>query len=614
MKTSPLRRIAPVRSLWTAAAIIAATINAQPQTGGVPPIYEFEEIVVTASRAPVTVSDLARSVFILQRADIEQLPAHSLQELLQTIHGVDVRQRGPFGIQADVGIRGGTFEQTLVLIDGVRVNDPQTGHHTMNIPLHVNDIERIEVLKGAGSRLFGPNAFDGVINIITRRDEQPRLSAGGLYGDHHLWELNASGSARYGGIGHSVSVAGRQSDGYMHNTDFNMFMASYRAAYNRVHLHTGYIDKAFGANGFYSDAFPDQYEHTKTLFINAAGDWMLGSVSLAPKLSWRMNDDDFMLVRDNPGFYRNLHTTHVYGGELQASHLWGYGLTTVGGEIGRDEIESTNLGTHARTRGGIFVEHQVRPAERLTVVAGGYVSWYSDWGWDFWPGVDIGYQVTQTTRLFGSVGKAFRVPSYTELYYQDPANIGNPSLVPEEAWTYEIGAAARWHGSELSSSVFLRDGASLIDWVRPSADQPWQARNFTSVTTYGIEASAAVRFRDFLRTAPIRRAAVSYAFTESDLDAGAFVSGYVLDHFRHQIVADLSHDLLAGIHNTIVLRYEERKGRKGHILADLRLLRPIGRATATLEVTNLFNTVYSDVRSVPLPGRWLAAGIRLTLL
>ncbi|MDW7759412.1 MAG: TonB-dependent receptor plug domain-containing protein [Acidobacteriota bacterium] len=306
-----------------------------------------EEIVVTAARTPSVFSEAARSVIVIDRAVIETAPVRSVPELLEYALGVDVRQRGPFGVQADLSLRGGTFEQTLVLVDGVKIGDPQTGHHSAILPLTLDDVERVEILKGSGSRLFGPNAFGGAVNIITRKDRETRSRVGAAFGQNGFIGGDVSLAVPLGASGHGLSFSRKRSDGYRENTDFDITTLSYRAslpaAGGEISVFGGHTDKAFGANGFYSDRFPMQWERTRTTFLQSSGEFGRSGLTVVPKVYARWNADEFVLDRNNPAWYRNTHTTHTGGMEIQVSFDSKLGRTAIGGEIGKEGIAVSTL-------------------------------------------------------------------------------------------------------------------------------------------------------------------------------------------------------------------------------------------------------------------------------
>ncbi|MBU1320301.1 MAG: TonB-dependent receptor [candidate division Zixibacteria bacterium] len=593
---------------------LAAMLFALPSFAQEERIYELDTvIVVTAARAPSTFSDLARSVIVIGRSEIEAAPVRSVDELLARALGVDVRRRGTSGVQADVSIRGGTFEQTLFLIDGIKVSDPQTGHHNLDLPVALADIERIEVLKGPGSKLYGPNAMGGVVNIITRQAADELTHVEIATGDFGLFERLATLSYPLGITTHRLTLGRMNSTGYRSNTEFDATTFGYSARVltgaGPISFSARYLDKEFGAYRFYSDLFADEWEATKTLFLSADAKLGIGRAVLSPKLFWRRHKDDFILDRNRPEWYRNRHTTDQYGVELLTSLTSFWGVSTLGAELAGEEIKSTNLGSHFRTRGGLFFEMSLTPIAKLVFVPGATVYHYTNWGWNIWPGIDMGYQLSPHARLFFTVGKSFRVPTYTELHYQSPANIGNPDLQPEKSWTYEIGTRLWSSSVSASLSTFVRKGTDLIDWARHDPKDPWQVLNVTHVTTRGVEIGAATKLNEAWSWSPVTDISARYTFLDSKRTAGDCESKYVLDHLRHQVVVDVGQRWSASVRQSWNLRYLKRLQGDDYFVIDTRLSWRVGKVKLFAEATNLLDTPYTELGTVPTPGRWLRAGL-----
>jgi len=267
-------------------------------------VYDFDPVVVTSSRIPTALSNTMRALTVLNREMISVSGAQSVEDLLENAAGIDVQSRGPLGVQSDISIRGAGFEQTLILIDGVKLSDPQTAHHNMDLPVSLNDIEQIEILRGGGSKLYGPNAFGGVINIITRKILIPETRIQISGGSHSLYEGSAALSLPVKNITNQLSINKKHSDGYRDNTDFDNLNLFYKSTLKTgtgdFSLSSGYTVKDFGANGFYSLSFPNQREDTKTLFVNSRAvlhrDW--GQISTG--LSWRRHNDHYLLMSFRP--------------------------------------------------------------------------------------------------------------------------------------------------------------------------------------------------------------------------------------------------------------------------------------------------------------------------
>ncbi len=440
--------------------LLSLVFSAQAQTDTLRTV-ELADVIIAENRLQTPFDETARSIHIVSREDIERAPVQSVNELLTYVAGVDVRQRGPVGVQADVSIRGGTFEQTLVLINGVKMSDPQTGHHQMNLPVTLDAIERIEVLKGPAARIYGQNAFAGAINIVTRIPEDPGVSVGGYGGDFQTGGGSVGLTLPGERYRQHLSLSHDRSAGYRANADYRVTNAFYQsrltAARGQFNLMAGHSRRAFGAGGFYVPEL-NEYEEVITSLLSLDYQGRAGRWTYQPRVYGRRGHDDYVFLRDSPAPYRNLHTTHVAGGELHTTYRSAGGVTGLGAEVRHERIDSNGirtlrdstgaaidtvtvpfLGQRQRTLLGFFAEHRFYFFDRLDVTPGLYVNWYSDYGWNYFPGIDASWKINPSWRLFANVGRSFRIPTYTDLYYDGPTNVGNDQLRPEDAVTYEGG-------------------------------------------------------------------------------------------------------------------------------------------------------------------------------
>lgn len=604
-----------LRRAWAAPALAAVAWAVAPRSAAAETL-EAEPIEVTAARDPLAVADSPR-LTVLRREEIARLPVSSVEEAIALVAGADVRQRGPDGVQADVSIRGGTFEQTLVLLNGIKVSDPQTGHHNLDLPVALGQVERIEVLRGPASRAWGPNAFAGVVNVVTRGAGGRSLAAQAEGGSDGTAGASLSLAADSGGLAGRLGLAGSRSDGYRHNTDYEIGNASLAASLPagpaRLDLLAGHTEKDFGANGFYSDRYPNQREDTGTTFVSVGTDVAAESVLISPRLAWRRHRDHYLLDFEQPSLYENHHRTDVVSAELQTTVGSAAGTTTLGAEWGLETIESSSLGDHERRRAGLFGNHRFGLGPRASLSAGAFAAHHSGWGWEIWPGADLAIDLGGGARLRASVDKSYRVPTFTELYYRSPASLGNPDLLPEEAWTWEAGADWRRGGHRLAASFFRREGTNLIDWVRSDPSQPWQVQNSAHLRTDGIEASWEWQPPAKSGAAVLRSFRAGYAFLDTDRAPSALESRYLLDHLRHQLVATADLALGLGLVQTWRLAWEDRMNGEEYLLLDMRLLRRFGRGEVYVDATNLLDAEYSAIPGVPQPGRRVMAGLRFEL-
>ncbi len=573
-----------------------------------------DEIVITASRIPTSLPLVARSVIVITAKELKKMPIQSIQGLLQYIPSVDLQQRGPGGIQADLSIRGSTFEQTLLLVNGIKVNDPQTGHHNLNIPYSLADVERVEILKGPGSRIYGPNAFGGVVNIILKEGKTKNFSINLSGGDYQYFQGGVSLELPYKNLYTRFSASKSGSAGYRPSTDFDIFNFSSDISYvqdqNRINFSASYLEKKFGANSFYTSKYPNQWEEIKTLFLQSNWTYQNEKFLFKPILSWRIGEDEFLLKRDDPSFYHNLHKTNVYHAEIQSQYISNNGITTVSLDDNFETISSNNLGEHERNSIGATIEHQFQLEEKAKIIAGisGYS--YSNQGTKFWPGVDFIYEFSNALKIHISANKAFRIPTFTELYYTSPANQGNENLYPEVSLSYEMGFNFRYEASQVTAAVFRRLEDRLIDWVLNLTDSIWYAQNLNRAKTNGFEISYKTNPRYFFPENPVTGLSINYTFLDRTLDSNDLISRYLVNYLRHQFITSIEHYLFwPKLLINWKLRYADRVNAENYFLTDVNISYQWKKIHLFLNTTNLFDKDYYEIPSIPMPGRWLKIGV-----
>lgn len=554
-----------------------------------------EDLTVTASR--LSEGGVARHMLVLTREDIADLPVSTLPELLAYLVGGGVARRGAGGIQTDAALRGSTFEQVAVLVDGVRVNDPQTGHFHLQLPLPLEVVERVEVLLGPGSALHGPDAFGAVVAITTAAPAG--LSATVRAGQHRLKEVRAAGPLA-GGAWFAAEAG--DSAGFAHNTDWERLRGALgwegqRGSW-RTRINLGVEDAAFGAWGFYTSRFPEQYEETDTALLTASASRALGGAHLTLRAAARQHRDYFVLDRPRPLWYANRHRTRL--GVVQATLQGGAAGTgwLVGIEGSRETIRSTRLGEHQRQRAAAFAEVFHRRG-RLALSGQFRADHLAAIGWHASPGASLEADLDGGWSVGAAAGHSFRLPSFTELYYDSPTVVGNPHLRPEQGWTAEVlvrrqGGRMRWE-----TAAFRRRASNLIDYLRDE-DAVYRASNHAHVVTSGVEAAVVAS-----RVGPFTQLRAAASAVSSRLDVDPQRSRYALAHpYAEASLAALA-PLSGRWRLASGVRWRHPRGGEPYALLDLRLLRPLRRGVAVeLEVTNLLDRSYQEVPGVPLPGRW----------
>jgi vitamin B12 transporter len=329
---------------------------------------------------------------------------------------------------------------------------------------------------------------------------------------------------------------------------------------------------------------------------------------------WKRHRDDYILDYEDPSYYRNYHTTHKYGLELQSAISSAVGSTVAGLEWGGEEIKSTNLGNYSRVNTRFFFEHNLPRIQKLSVVFGSSLFYYSDWDWYFYPGVDIGFKLDNRTYLYASIERAFRIPSYTELYLTSPANMGNPNLTPERALSFETGIKMV-RGSILTSvNTFIKREKNAIDWVREMSSDPWRATNTEEVEIKGFDIN--INYKPIVRMYkkfPIPSINLGYTFLNLSREESSLQSKYLLGNPEHKFTLSADYDLSSSLKQVWKARYEILPDREKYLILDTSVSLKFKKAEFFVDITNLLNTEYKQVQWIPMPGRWAKAGIRVEI-
>ncbi len=577
---------------------------------------DLKDVVVKENRIVIPFSASARNISIVTQKDLEVTPAVNYVEALNYVPGVDVRQRGPMGVQSDISIRGGTFDQTLVLLNGIKMSDPQTGHHAAYLPVSMLNIAQIEVVKGPAARIYGQNAFAGAVNVVTKVPEGRRLMLGTTIGQNDLLNTHIGLALPIRRYKQFISFNQTSSAGYQYNTDFSInnifYQSEVKIGRGKLDLQAGHVQRKFGANGFYSSpAFVDQYEEVATSFVAASYRLTGSNYIVTPRVYWRRNHDDYVFLRQNPDVFNNIHTTNIIGGEVNSviSLKDDKGVIGIGGEVRNEDIVSSNLGDWNRTIAGLFGEYRWENDD-FAVTPGVYINYYSDYGINAFPGVDVSYKMTSFSKIFANVGNSYRIPTYTDLYYVGRTNIGNPDLEPESAWTYELGYKYNRKGIFFQASGYYQAASSVIDWTRTVDTLPWQPTNLNNINSTGIELSADFRFDQILgKDSYLKRFYIGYHMINATLEIEDNVlSRYALEHLNNQLSVAVEHRIYKNLYNSMKFRFVDRVTMDNYSVFDAKVFWKTKTSTFFVEGTNLFNAEYRETNLVTMPGRWVRAG------
>lgn len=571
---------------------------------------DIETIEIQGKLISIPYKIANQNITVITREEIENSPATSIDEILQQIPGMDIRRRGANGVQSDLGFRGSSFEQVLLLLNGIRMNDSQTGHNSMNLPIDLDDVERIEVIKGPGARRFGQNAFAGVINVITKTHIGKKVKISAEAGDYESYGFGLNAQLGNEKFSNSLQANSNSSQGYMYNTDYEIRNVFYQSKLNikegDIRLQAGFSEKKFGANGFYSSPkATEQYEETQASVVSIAHQQTFGNLKLHSNIYWRRGQDMYLFNREKPEIYRNMHIGNNVGGEVNSSYQWGLGTTGVGLELRKEFLASNNLGDRNRFVSQVFFEHHFSLLDKKLNISPG-ISWanYSKEGNFFYPGLDVGYNFNLNNKIYGNISKVSRVPTFTDLYYVSKTEQGNPDLQPENAVSAEVGYQFQNKGILAKISGFLRNSDNSIDWIKKTLDDPiWYAQNVGKIETKGIEVELNHRIFNWLKYT------AGYTYLENKFTASdEFVSRYVLDNLKHQIIAKLETKLVKNFTAELVYRYNERVNLGSYNLLDGKLNFVKKDFSMYILINNITNTSYTETFGVQMPKRWFHVG------
>jgi iron complex outermembrane receptor protein len=585
------------------AAMAAGQQASGPSTATTTPQDVKETVVVTGTVSPDALGSVGRTLVVLTREELARLPVSNPIDALRLIPSVEVRERGARGVQADFAIRGAAFGQALVLVNGTRLNDAQSGHHNGDIPVSLFDVERVEVLLGGGASVHGADAVGGAINVITRR-AGPRFGADLAVGQHDLIEGAATVSLNARPVEHVFSGEFDHATGFVPDRDHDVTLARYQGT---VREHTtisaAFLDKEFGAAGFYGPA-PSREWTDQTLVSGEHRATLRGGALLSIDGAYRTHGDRFVYDWHHPEISDNHHRTQA----VSANARWRQALApstqlSLGASAGRDAIDSTSLGDRTFARAGAVVELRQALGSRLVVQPGIRVDHYNRFGTAWSPAVAASGWLAPNVRWRSTAGKSFRIPTYTELYYQDPNHLASSDLSPERAWSADGGVDAFAGGWTASATVYGRWDEDVIDWVRPVATERWHTTNIRDVTTRGLELGLSRRAGPALWS-------VRYTGQHADAPTLSLLSKYVLDYAPRAFSlagATTWNRVDLGSHVT----YTSRADGRDYWVAAVRVGRGFGRAEIYADVANAFDQQYQEVKGVDMPGRWVKVGLRL---
>lgn len=599
-------------------------------TVGIYKVLDIDDVSIEGNKSTPTRSAMLPTLVYDRKAEASA-PVQTLESALRLSPSIDIRERGGKGIQTDISIRGGSFDQTMILLNGINFTDARTGHQTHSLPVDMECISGIEIIDG----ITGVGAFAGAVNIRTAPLKPTYLRADLTGGAHGYAYGNLSGAVTRNNFTLTAMGSYRHSDGYIHNTDFDNWNGYLRATWDSpkagfFDVQAGYQNRAFGSNGFYSLAYKEQFEQTETAIASLRWVRSFGPLTLNATGSYRKNFDRFELIKGNPDAVPfNYHNTDNAGAELWGDMRWRGGVTSLGGDYTFNHIFSTVLGDPMPTPkgrytkscerhvGNVWLRH-VKHWKRFDVSASAGMS-FTPYGNSALWSASGGYRSQSGFGIEAGASQSMRLPTFTDLFYTAKGYIGNPNLKPERAITYRLRASYGAEHWSASAIVYYRDASNIIDWIKRTVDADWESQQVTKLGTAGAELSAGYRSQGWLR-----RATLSYGYIHETKSSGNVISQYAFDYMRNKLSAGVEFHFLQRFSLALTGTLYDRIGSyaddsgaildyKPYFLLDSRLAFDWKMLRIHLDAMNMTDTSYFDYGGLQMPGIWLSAGITITI-
>jgi iron complex outermembrane receptor protein len=618
--------------------------------------YDLDTMEVLGELTPQLAKELSRNVQIVSVPAQSNLPIPNLQSSVNSISQIDIRQRGPNDIQSDVSINASSFDQVQILLNGFDMTDPQTGHHSFNLPITFNQLQQIQLLSGSGTRMLGVNSFAGTINFVTKKPKKNTLELDVNAGQFGLIDVGASLGLHKNNLSNFVSANRTSSSGYISNTDFIKYSLFYNGSlkikHSNLEWQLAYMDKAFGANDFYTPKYPNQFEQLNTAiaslrFTNNA------KVSTSYSVNYRANADRFELFRggvDAPKWYsgHNYHFSQLLQLNAKAWTWSKLGKTVLSANYKMESILSNVLGIQMTeqmpaffSEDGYYDKSDNRSYFNISMEQ---IYFWKDFKFaagfmynkflakessnnKLYPGLDISYKINHKTKIFGGVNTGMRLPTFTDLYYSGPSNIGNANLLPESQTSYQLGVKYDTKLFSIYANTFVNDANNSIDWVRMSDTVKWQPINITDVVSKGFTMGASLHptYSNNSYLNWINRASMDFTYNTKTSSSGVYQSHYVMDYLKYKLVMSLNHKLYRGFSLGYIMTYQDRVGQyldydanskmstpqdyKPFTLFDIKLNWDYKSWKLYLSATNVFDVKYQDYGNVQQAGRWITFGV-----
>ena len=597
---------------------------------------EIAEVKVYANPSPRALKALARVVEIVSSKELQASASNTIEGVLRESTTVDIQNRGT-NAQTDIAIRGGSFDQTLLMVNGIAINDPQTGHMNMNLMFDKDAIKQIEILKGSGSKMFGANAFSGAINFVIDPAKQNTIKLKTGYADFNTFNYGVTLNNSYKSWNTTLSVNHKKSDGYIYNTataSTQLFLLSQgKLGEAKLSFIYGFNDNAFGANSFYHWASKEQWENIKSQ-LSALKISFGERIKNNAQIYWKRNYDKYIW---KPIYPANLHRTDIYG--FKNTLILNKNLTFLL-DIKREKMLSNSMGLalddvvavpkesdQYYTKGVVrtnatFSANYHYSKNSFNLASGLNINYNSAFDFNLASGIELAKKFKQFSPYI-AINTAYRLPTFFDLYYNSSSNEGNPDLKPEQAITYETGVKYNNNFVQGTFSIFSKAGKNIIDWARPmnNTTAKYRSQNIAQLTTYGAELGLKVYPKRKWNHSKINYINLTSIWLDQNKALDGQLSKYAFVYLKQSVNLTINHQIMKHLAATWSLQYRNRSGHyatyetgtvtdfKPYLLANFKLNYSLKKLNIFASLDNISNQAYYNTGSLPQAGRWFGLGL-----
>lgn len=578
---------------------------------------KIEEIIVTATRIEETVEDIPASVTVITKDEIKNSPATNVTEILRNVVGLRITEYGKRGAVSLPRLRGSTAGQVLILLDGRRLNVPSSGQFNLNdLPVSLDDIERIEIIRGASSALYGADALGGVINIITRTPKDPFIRLNASYGSFDTQSYSLTTSGNFKAMGYLFSASKERSDGFRPNSNYDLNALNGKIGLDispksSFDISLSYLDKDARVPGSVTFPSPNalQTDEDTLLGITYKGKYT-EKLDATARIYWNHYRLRF---KDSDIFTDDTHNNKNATGEVQVDYLYNpSNLFTGGIEIGREDLKSTAIGTRDRSRTGAFLQDEIRIGDSVTIIPGMRYDIFSPGEDELSPKISALYKLNDS-RFRGSIGKGFRVPTFNDLYWPDTGfTKGNPDLRPEKSIEYEIGWDQIFSEKvKTKMTAFRKDVKDLITW-QPDPSSRWVPINIGKARIEGIELEGEIDIYKYFSID------LNYTYLNpEDERTGEKIPNLPRHQFNTLLRASYPFGSAVSLDGKYTKNYADKGGSSSYFVMDGKIAHEVVilskvKGEAFLGIKNILDKEYEVVKGYPMPSREVYGGLSIT--